>query len=139
MYQFDKSRLRRLCRSCSDPKELLAALGRLTGPIPAGQGFDLQLPKGVTVRPQDFTVVERTSKSGGGYSRSLLGAMTVLGDSAGGQTMPPRALVIISPGHEGTSITPEDLADRGVAANVPIYPVALPAQSILFVGSNPVR
>lgn len=51
----------------------------------------------------------------------------MLEDSAAGPPMPARAMIIVSPGEEGTSITPEDLADQGVAANVPIYPVALPA------------
>jgi hypothetical protein len=40
--------------------------------------------------------------------------------------MAARALVIFSTGAEGTSITPEDLADQAIAAGVPIYPVALP-------------
>ncbi len=40
--------------------------------------------------------------------------------------MAARALVVFSTGAEGTSITPQDLADQAVAAGVPIYPVALP-------------
>jgi len=120
VYQFDHWRLRRLCRSTSDPKELLAALGRLADPMPAGAGFDLQLPQGVVVR-------KSPDGSADAGSRSLLGAIAVLGDSAAGPAAPARALVIFSSGAEGTSITPQDLADQSVAANVPIYPVVLPA------------
>src|SRR5262249_5725478 len=53
VYQFDQFRLRRLCRSTSDPKDLLAALARLADPIPVGQGFDLSLPEGAVIRPED--------------------------------------------------------------------------------------
>jgi hypothetical protein len=58
--------------------------------------------------------------------------MAVLGDSAAGSAMAARALVIFSSGAEGTSITPQDLADEGVAANVPIYPVVLPAGQFIW-------
>lgn len=40
--------------------------------------------------------------------------------------MPARALVIFSTGAEGSSVSNEDLAGQAVAADVPIYPVALP-------------
>jgi hypothetical protein len=120
VYQFDHWRLRRLCRSTSDPKELLAALGRLAEPMTAGSGFDLQLPQGVVVR-------KSPDGSPDDGPRSLLGAIAVLGDSAEGPAVAARALVIFLSGAEGTSITPQDLADQGVAANVPIYPVVLPA------------
>jgi hypothetical protein len=40
--------------------------------------------------------------------------------------MAARALVIFSTGAEGTSITPEDLADRAISAGVAVYPVGLP-------------
>ena len=40
--------------------------------------------------------------------------------------MEARAMVIFSTGAEGTSITPQDLADQAIAAGVPVYPVALP-------------
>ena len=134
VYQFDQSRLRRLSRSSSDPRQFLAALDRLSDPIPAGQGFELQLPDGVVIRPE---AREAERKGGIPWSPSLLGAMTVLGDSAGGPTMPARALVIFSSGVEATSIAPEDLANQGVAANVPIYPVALPTAAwILFEGQG---
>jgi hypothetical protein len=103
--------------------ELLAAFDRFADPIPAGPGFDLELPEGVVIRPE----AKEAELKGGGWSKSLLGAITVLGDSAAGPAMPARALVIFSPGAEGTSITPQDLADQGIAANVPIYPVVLPA------------
>ena len=46
--------------------------------------------------------------------------------------MAARALVIVSPGAEGTSITPQDLADQGIAANVPIYPVVLPSNQWIW-------
>jgi hypothetical protein len=126
VYQFDHSRLRRLCRSTSDLKDLLAALNRLTDPIPARQGFDLQLPQGVVIRKA------AGNEPAAGWSRSLLGAMTVLGDSAAGPAMAARGLVIFSSGAEAMSITPQDLADQGVAANVPIYPVVLPANQWIW-------
>lgn len=53
VYQFDQFRLRRLCRSTSDPKVLLDALTRLSAAIPAGQGFDLPFLEGVGLRPED--------------------------------------------------------------------------------------
>src|SRR5262249_44675239 len=95
-------------------------LNRLADPIPAGEDFNLQLPQGVVNRKNLET--ERSD-----WSRSLLAAITVLRDSGSGPAMAARALVIFSSGAEGTSITPQDLADEAVAANVPIYPVVLPA------------
>jgi len=124
VYQFDKSRLRRFSRPTSDPTEFLGALNRLGDPIPSGQGFDLQVPAGVGVRAE---AKEAELKDGKPWTRSLLGAITVLGDSAVGPAARARALVLFSSGAEGTSITPQDLADQGIAANVPIYPVVLPA------------
>src|SRR5262249_30469782 len=53
---------------------------------------------------------------------SLAGALAALKDSGAGRS---RALAIFSTGAEGTTITPEDLADQAVAADVPLYPVAL--------------
>ena len=68
---------------------------------------------------------------------SLAGALSALRDSAvaalpsekadAEKAMAARALVIFSTGAEGSSITPEDLADQAAAAGVPIYPVALPS------------
>ena len=127
VYQFDKSRLRRLSRPTADPTEFLAALNRLGDPIPSGQGFDLQVPAGVVVRAE---VKEAELKDGKPWPRSLLGAITVLGDSAVGPAARARARVLFSSGAEGTSITPQDLADQGIAANVPIYPVVLPARPL---------
>lgn len=127
VYQFDQFRLRRLCRSTSDPQELLAALNRLADPIPAGQGFELQLPQGAVVREGD-----RVEPAAVDWSRSLLGALTALGDSAAPAPAAARALVIFSPGAEGTSITPQDLADEAIAAAVPIYPVALPSNEAIW-------
>src|SRR5262249_12276879 len=49
-----------------------------------------------------------------------------------GAAMTARALVIFSPGAEGTSITPQDLADQGITANVPVYPVVLPANQWIW-------
>jgi len=134
VYQFDRFRLRRLSRPTGDPEELFDALARLADPIPAGQGFDLPLPEGVAVRPED-QVKALAESHAVPWSRSLLGALTVLRDSAAGPPRPARALVIFSPGAEGTTITPQDLVDQAVAANVPIYPVTLPSnQAIWYEG-----
>jgi hypothetical protein len=113
IYQFDQSRLRRLCHSTSDPNELRDALDRLGDPIPVGQGFDLKLPEGVAVRAEDRKEVLRGGRP---WSRSLLAALTVLKDSTVGPPMAPRALIIFSPGAEGTTITPQDLVEQAVAA-----------------------
>jgi hypothetical protein len=67
---------------------------------------------------------------------SLAGALSALRDSAvapvfdeekadADRAMAARALVIFSTGAEGTSITPQGLADQAVATGVPVYPVAL--------------
>src|SRR5262249_33892229 len=93
VYQFDQFRLRRLCRSTDDPKVLVDALARLSDPIPAGQGFDLQLPERVVVRPEDHAEALVVSHAVP-WSRSLLGALTVSGDSAAGARVSTRALVM---------------------------------------------
>jgi len=120
VYQFHDARVRRLCRPTSDPQELFRALNRLTDPIPAGQGFELTLPEGVVVRKNAEPHVSF-------LSMSLLGAIRVLEDVTVGATRASRALVIFSSGAEATSMTPQDLADQGIASSVPIYPVVLPA------------
>ena len=67
------------------------------------------------------------------------GAMTALQDSALGVAQGARALVTISTGAEGTSIRPEDLVDQAVAADIHVYPVALPSnQAIWYEGDNPI-
>ena len=138
IYRLDQSKLQRLCRSTSDPKILLEALHRLAGPPPAGhaagQEVDIPLPTGLALRN-----MERKAQADGNLPQpwSLAGAISALEDSAiasspgeekadARSTMAARALVIFSTGAEGTSITPQNLADRAVAAGVPIYPVALP-------------
>jgi hypothetical protein len=72
--------------------------------------------------------MERKAQADGNLPQpwSLAGALSALKDSAAGGAMEARALVIFSTGAEGTSITPQDLADQAVAAGVPVYPVALP-------------
>ena len=132
IYRFDQFRLQRLCRSTSDPRVLVDALHRLTGPASAGQD-DIPLPPGLVLRN-----MERKAQATGYLPQpwSLAGAISALKDSdvasssgeernAGGATA-SRALVIFSTGAEGTTITPEDLADQAITAGVPIYPVALP-------------
>jgi len=108
----------------------------LADPIPAGQGFDLALPEGVVIRPEDQVKAPAGAAMFDSHwvpwSRSLLGALTVLRDSATGPTMPARALVIFSPGAEGTTITPQDVVDQAGAANVPVYPVALPSNEAIW-------
>jgi hypothetical protein len=136
VYQFDQFRLRRLCRPTSDPKELLDALARLADLIPAGQGFDLPLPEGVVIRPED-QVKALAESHAVPWSRTLLGALTVLRDSAAGPAMPARALVLFSPGAEGTTITPQVLVDQAAAANVPVYPVALPTNEAVWYEGYP--
>jgi hypothetical protein len=78
VYQLEQSRLRRLCRSTSNPRELLDALNHLVDPIPTGAGFDLSLPKGVLARPDDQ---EEERRGGIPWPRSLLGSMTALRES----------------------------------------------------------
>lgn len=139
IYRFNQSRLERLCRSTSDPKVLLDALHRLAGPVgqaPA-QDVDIPLPAGLTIRD-----LERKALAKGAPAEplSLTGALSVLRDSVGPErggdktgegnaggdkTTTARALVIFSTGAEGTSLTPEELAEQAVAAGVLIYPVAL--------------
>ena len=129
IYRFDQFRLQRLCRSTSDPRVLVDALRRLAGPGPAGQAagqdVDIPLPAGLAIRN-----MERKAQADGNLPQpwSIAGAVSALKDSAAasspGETA--RALVIFSTGAEGTSITPQDLADQAVAAGVPVYPVALP-------------
>jgi hypothetical protein len=138
IYRLDQFRLQRLCQSTSDPKVLADALHRLAAAAPAGQAasrdVDIPLPAGLALRN-----MERKAQADGYLAQpwSLAGAVSVLKDSAvgpspgdqkvnGGTAMATRALVIFSTGAEGTSITPQDLADQAVAAGVPVYPVALP-------------
>jgi len=112
VYKFNQSRLQRLCRSTSDPKVLLDALHRLSDPIPADQALDLTVPAGTFIRTeQKQRMAESASLRGQPWPLSLAGAITALHDSAVGPAMAARALVIFSPGAEGTSITPQDLAE----------------------------
>jgi hypothetical protein len=131
IYRFDQTKLQRLCQSTSDPRVLSDALHRLAGPA-TGQDVDIPLPAGLAVRN-----MERQWQAEGNLPQpwSLAGAFSVLRDSAV-SALPAeekahpekagRALVIFSTGAEGTSLTPEDLANQAAAAGVPIYPVALP-------------
>jgi hypothetical protein len=126
IYRFDQFRLQRLCQSTSDPRVLLDALHRLAGPLPAGeapgQDVDIPLPAGLAVRDR-----ERKARADGFLPQpwSLAGAASALKDSAAARSaMAARVLVIFSTGAEGTTLTPEDLADQAVAAGVPVYPVA---------------
>jgi hypothetical protein len=138
IYRFDQFRLQRLCQATSDPKVLADALRRLAGPGPAGQAagqdVDIPLPAGLAIRN-----MERKAQADGKLPQpwSLAGAAAALKDSAVASVlneekadadgaMTARAMVIFSTGAEGTSLTPQDLADQAVAAGVPIYPVALP-------------
>ena len=134
VYQFDQFRLRRLCRSTSDPKVLLDALTRLSAAIPAGQGFDLPFLEGVGLRPEDEPKALTVSHAIP-WSRSLLATLAVLRDSATGPRGSARAVVLFSTGAEGTTVIPDDVVDHAVAADVPIYPVALPTnQAIRYEG-----
>jgi hypothetical protein len=121
IYRFDQSKLQRLCQSASDPKVLLDALHRLTGPA-SGQDVDIPLPAGLAIRD-----AERNAQAHGAPPArwSLTGALLALRDSAVAPASAERALVIFSTGAEGTALTPQDLADEAVASGVPVYPVAL--------------
>jgi hypothetical protein len=138
IYRLDQFRLQRLCQSTSNPKVLVDALHRLAGPGPAGQAVrqdvDIPLPADLAIRN-----MERKAQADGNLPQpwSLAGAISALKDSAvasspreekagADRAMAARALVIFSTGAEGTSITPQDLAEQAIAAGVPIYPVALP-------------
>jgi hypothetical protein len=119
IYRFDQFRLQRLCQSTSDPRVLADALHRLAGP---GQDVDIPLPAGLAIRDR-----ERKAQADGFLPQpwSLAGAASALKDSAvAPSAMAARVLVIFSTGAEGTTLTPEDLADQAVAAGVPVYPVA---------------
>ena len=131
VYQFNQFRLRRLVRSTSDPGAVLDAVHRLSEPIPASEALDFQLPAGTVVRRE-------RPVNAPAWPFSLAGAMTALQDSAVGSAKGARALVIFSTGAEGTTIRPEDLADHALAADVRVYPVALPSiQPIWYHGDNP--
>ena len=131
IYQFNQSRLRRLVRSTSDPAAVLGAMRRLSEPIPASEALDLQLPADTVIR------TERPVNSPA-WPFSLAAAMTAFQDSAIASATGARALAIFSTGAEGTSIRPEDLADRALAADVRVYPVALPSiQPIWYEGDDP--
>jgi hypothetical protein len=130
IYRFDQTKLQRLCQSTSDPKVLSDALHRLAGPArqAASQDVDIPLPAGLAVRDRARKWLARGLPA---QQWSLAGALSALRDSAvtpspgSDKATAARALVIFSTGAEGTSITPENLADQAVAAGVPIYPVAL--------------
>ena len=132
IYRFDQFKLQRLCQSTSDPSVLLDALHRLAGPLMAGQGpgqdVDIPLPAGLAVRA---AALKRLANGGPPEPWSLTGALSALRDSAvapssgADKTTAARALVIFSTGAEGTTFTPQDLADQAVAADVRVYPVAL--------------
>ncbi len=119
IYRFDQSRLQRLCQATSDPKILEDALHRLANPAP--QDVDIPLPAGLAVRAR-----ERKAQADGFLPQpwSLAGALSALKDPDADSAMAARVLVIFSTGAEGTTLTPEDLADQAVAAGVPVYPVA---------------
>jgi hypothetical protein len=134
IYRLDQFRLQRLCRSTADPAVLAGALYRLAGPAPAGQD-DVPFPPGLVIRN-----MERKAQANGYPPQpwSLAAAILTLKDSAAaspsgeqpanaGAPAASRALVIFSTGAEGTTVTPDDLADQAINAGVPVYPVALPA------------
>jgi hypothetical protein len=119
IYRFDQARLQRLCQSSSDPRVLGDALHRLADPAP--QDADIPLPAGLAVRAR-----ERRAQADGFLPQpwSLAGVLSALRDSsAAPSAMAARVLVIFSTGAEGSTLTPEDLADQAVAAGVPVYPV----------------
>ncbi len=118
IYRFDQSKLQRLCRSTSDPKVLSDALHRLSAP--GAQDVDIPLPAGLAIRAAER---KRLARGRPPQPWSLAAALSVLRDSR--VTSSPRALVIFSTGAEGTSLTPDDLADQAIEAGVPVYPVAL--------------
>lgn len=118
IYRFDQSKLQRLCESTNDPKILSDALHRLSPS--AAQNVDVPLPAGLAIRAAER---KRVAAGRPPQPSSLAAALSVLRDS--GATSSPRALVIFSTGAEGTSLTPDDLADQAIAAGVPVYPVAL--------------
>src|SRR5262249_54984237 len=95
---------------------------------------DIALPAALTARAaeRNWEAKERPAQPW-----SLAGALAALRDSAADPSpsadgasgtdkgMRSRALVVFSTGAEGTSITPEDLANQANASGVPIYPIAL--------------
>ena len=143
IYRFDQNKLQRLCQPTSDPKVLLDALRRLSARLSragqaVGQDVDIPLPAGLAIRAR-----ERKAQADGLPPQpwSLAGALSALTDSSAApafntekageekasadKELASRALVIFSTGAEGTTLTPEGLADQAVAPGVPVYPVAL--------------
>lgn len=138
LYRLDQAKLQRLCPFTRDPKVLSDAFHRLAGSLSGRQGSsqDLDIPwsEGLTVREAAL----RWEASGHpAQPWSLAGALSVLKDSGAvpspfgkegsgtDENVTAHALVIFSTGAEGTSITPEDLANQAIASGVPIYPIAL--------------
>ena len=116
IYRLDQDKLQRLCRATSDPAALREALGQLNGPK---QADAVPLPTGLTVRAAER---KRLAKGMPPQQWSLAAAFAALRDSANDSS---RALVIFSTGAEGSTLTPDDLADQAAWAGVPVYPVAL--------------
>jgi hypothetical protein len=116
LYQFDRDRERRLGRAAGDPSEFVDALRQLGDPIPAGQALDLALPPGAA-KPWPLVAAIATLQDSTDRA-------AVAGTAA-------RALVVFSKGVDGV-ITPKDLAGKAVAANVPVYPVALAVASAMY-------
>jgi hypothetical protein len=144
IYRFDQSKLQRLCQSTSEPKILLEALHRLSGPFlgshTPGRDVDIPLPAALAVRA---AALKRLATHGPPEPWSLTGALSVLRDSAitrplgedreGADKAAARALVIFSTGAEGTALTPQDLADQAAAGGVSIYPVALLRSPVVLI------
>jgi hypothetical protein len=132
IYRFDQRQPQRLCRSAGDPKEILYALRRLQNPAPGDTLVGLAVPREAGVPVPD-----------GGPAKpwSLVGAIAALRDSAAAPATvagtAARALVIFSKGVDGTSRTPQDVADEAIASNVPVYPVALSVASAMYGAGQP--
>jgi hypothetical protein len=136
IYRFDQSKLQRLGQSIVDPKALVDTLHRLPGPI-TDRDVEVPLPTGLGTRTAEVRALANGRPP---EPSSLAAALAVLKDSAARPSPgareqgDARALVIFSTGAEGTSITPQDLANQAVNVAVPVYPVALPATILPYDG-----
>ena len=112
VYRYDLNRMERLCRSVSQPRELVDAFQRMLSPIPPGEGFTLPEPphpaKEIDLPAWTFPAV-----------------MATLRDIDEWRPHRPAALVIFA---EGQTLLPPALRDEVSIATqrgIPVYSVVL--------------
>lgn len=115
VYRYDYMRLERLCRSTTDPKELLNAFQQLLAPISGDDALMLDLPPNRALDP----------KSNPPKPWPLEAAIGTLNDLNATPDNVSRMLVVFSAGVGGTTTAPEDVADRAVDLGISVYPVMI--------------